>query len=346
MKSIDEMMENYQVNEDILDLNSTLEEDEKERILKITLKKLNITETEVERKKGSSRKRIAILALAATLCFGTVFAFATGIFQMSDSMKKFFNMDSNEEVNSHIAGTIIDKQVTKDGWTLDLKEVIGDSKNIYVLYDVIAPKGTVLGDNQYMFRTQMMNVVEGMSSGGWNSIDLEDDDLTDNKKSYMFCGNASAGVKGKTVKLTLGDYSMYNPDIQDFEKVQNGELSATFPLNFDVSSQKIDIGKSVEICEGESTLERIEISPISAIVTFKGESIAKSDETPPPVGYDVSQDINFSIVMKDGTVFDAPIVGASSTEKDQLIFIQNYSKLIDIDNIKEFKVCGITVPMK
>lgn len=348
MKRMDELMDEYQVLEETDYDTMALTEEEKRKILNDALKKVMLEKKgipEVKKRKGFSRKRIVVLAIAATLCIGTVFGFATDYFQMSDTLKAFFNI-GNEQPISGVAGNKVDIQLIEDGWTLDVKEVIGDSKSIYILYDIIAPEGTVLDEASYSFRKQRLEVNSlGSYSGGWYSEELEDSDLSDNIKSFLFCGSVSGDLNGKSITFEVGELSKYSIEKGDFELVFDSQFKTTFPLNYTISSKTVKVNQEISVFEGKAELKTIEISPLSAIVTIEGDAIKKHDEKPPAIDQEPFNEMaRFAIIMKDGTVLKDMNSGSEGIEKDRFTFIVQYKNLIDLDNLKEVRICGITVP--
>jgi hypothetical protein len=362
MNKLGEMMDYYKLSDDNIVEETPLSSDEKDRIIKATLIQAGLQELEFERTCSSNKKvhgRRFGLMLAACI---TVFAMGAASFaavSLNGGFLEFFNPQNQEEAELlNSIGTIIDKQVTAKGLTIDVKEAVGDSNAVYVMFDIIAPEDMVLDKEQYTF---VLNHVQiggafGQAYGlGYHFQELEDVNNTDNIKPMMLCLSASKNIVGKDMTLTFKDFSSYKTS-EEMENISEmtepgtagdendwyniilkGEWEVTFPLKYTDNSLSWKINEKVMYQDSELKVKKVRISPISINMTLGNLHLQ---------GIDIMQ-APWLIHMKNGEVIDLGhgSHGAYSGSLKGTIIDAQFNQILQIEDIESIEFCGTILPI-
>ena len=115
----------------------------------------------------------------------------------------------------------------------------------------------------------------------------------------------------------------------------------------EIISKIVKINEPVDIFEGEAALKSVEISPISAIITIKGDGVAAYDESPADLEneeYVYPEDkMNIKLIMKDGSIVDEFRGTGTNTHGNEFKAIMAFNELIDMDKVAAVEVCGQTI---
>lgn len=98
----------------------------------------------------------------------------------------------------------LDRSQTYNGWTVSLKECVGDDSSVYILVEATAPEGTVLARPENGSIT-LIGGIDTMGIGA-SSYVLEDEDPADNRISAMLDASVystSEKLRGKTVTISI-----------------------------------------------------------------------------------------------------------------------------------------------
>lgn len=217
MKNIYELIDDMNVeNEDIKINDGSMSKEEKDRVLELTLNKLNL-----KSKKTFKKRFILPLAAAMTiiLSFAAVFAQGgiTGIYY------RLFG-ENIKYVNE--MGTVIDKKYTSDGTvynlankfgkegtssekiTLNVANMLGDEHSFYIIFELIKESGESFKDTDYI-QFESLNL-DFKTSGGYTWYQVEDDDAYDNKATFILSGNTKKKITGDKLSLYAKDFTEYS----------------------------------------------------------------------------------------------------------------------------------------
>ena len=249
MKKIHELLDDINLdyinmedeNLDIIESNLTKEE--RNRILKGTLNKAGL-----KRKTFLGRKSILPLVAAMTLVLSFAVVFAQG--GLSNIYFKLFG-DSTRYVTE--MGTVIDKSSTANGVTLNVASMVGDENAFYIIFELIKENGESFENSDYIEFDRLY--LDFNSSGGYTWYQIEDDNKSDNKTTFILAGNTKKKVAGDKLTLRAIDITEYtieepvnkfdpydflsnNQDFIQQELVENLEKSTIEPGNTDEYSQE------------------------------------------------------------------------------------------------------------
>lgn len=335
---------------------------------------------------GKKPKRFykrGIIAAAAAVAVMSVTAAAVGI--SGQNIKKYFGGSSEASELMLDKGTYqINRSETYNGWTVSLTDCAGDDSNLYIGIDVTAPEGTVLENYERYYHFDDYDISFGLFDdirSSWGVREVEDEDPTDNKLSFVFEIVTHEPVQGKTADIMLSDFidwwweDRYTENAVQHEGSELTEAVRGHKFKFkdvrlDYTNQTIRLEPNVpvEIFSGEATLTKLEISPISVTARIVGgscddhhnkaasrpELVAETwgeEYTPDGTRRNDFCDLDLTIefVMKDGSVYDYRH-GHGSCEDDPnaeggtyIEMTRSYSKLIDISQIEYVVVCGTEV---
>lgn len=353
MKNLEDIMGYYTLNDEDIIEQEPLSADEKQRILQKTIAKTQIVKIPVK----SHRKRMVILVAACITIFalGAVSFAAT---TLNHNLLNFFHPQSQEETDLlNSLGTIIDKQVTENNLTINVKEALGDSNAVYVMFDIIAPEGTILDKDQYTFVTQMVDVEKGFSmvhGMGYSFECMEDGNPNDNIKPMMLCLSSSENLVGKNMTFRFKDFSSYKTEEELKNRPESflgtpgdendiyhilipGEWKITFPLNYTDNTTIYKLNEKLQYKDISFKVKEVRLSPISISMTLSSLDINSQDiiNTPLIIHLKNGESIN----ANDGSR------GANSSNFKTIVDAQ-FNKIINPSEIESIEYCGTLLPIK
>lgn len=364
----DDLMNNFVIEDEFL-AEGDLTEMEQKRILN---KVLAAAGQQPEKKRGLSRKSIWTLGLVAvmTLALGSL---ALAQFSVSRDFFGFFNADERQATVMQQSGQEVMQQVTDNGATLTVEQVLGDKKSMYVLMDFAAPEGTVLDAESYDWQGAVVNLSESIGMGYYFE-NLPDDDPTDNHTKIMLCLDTERSLSGQTLNLDFSDLRKYDPEKFDYETVVTGNWKLAFKLDYTPQTQEISQTAEIMLGSTRARVTNLEISPFTMALTIEtdnpegfqplagyvepeGGGVAyDADGNEVSYGYwetpvevrlnDFLGDLdNLTVTLKDGTVLDTQGGGGHSEGNvSQEIF--SFNRILNIDEIASIVYCGEELTLK
>lgn len=353
MRRLDDLLEDYTIDEKTDIQFAALSREEEEMILMRTLEKAGLPAVRRKRK-----FKLGICLMAAAFVILGVSANAAGLLRLDERMLQFFHADDPVQIESLGGnGAAIEKSVEQNSYTLTVEQVVGDKYSAYILMEMEGPDGAVLDKDTYGFESAYFSVHEDQPYGLGYSIDqVKDANPADNKASFILTVSGDASFAGKTVDLTLMNMRHYNVGEQDPNKQwtidAEGSWSLSFPLEYTSASKLIKINKEIAFAEGKSTLKEITVSPLSVSAVIEGKSVEEYDkhmpdyfekEDPMP---DSQERLPFIITFSDGSRLAAANASSSIIQGQLLIKTVSYDKLMDIEQIDSITIGDITVSLK
>jgi hypothetical protein len=199
MKRFHELLDDINLEDENMDLaESNLLKEEKNRILEMTLNKAGL-----KRKASLGRRYILPLAAAMTLVLSFAAVFAQG--GLSNIYYKLFG-DNTKYVTE--MGTVIDESTSSNGITLNVASMIGDENAFYIIFELIKENGESFENSDYIYFDRLQ--LDFKSSGGYTWYQIEDDDKSDNKATFILSGNTKKKVAGDKLTLRAIDFTEYS----------------------------------------------------------------------------------------------------------------------------------------
>lgn len=198
MKKIHELLDDMDIGDENIEINEEMSEDEKQRILELTLNKGNLNY-----KKGIKSRFILPLAAAMTIVLSFAVVFAQG--GLSSVYYKLFG-ENIKYVNE--MGTVIDESNTSNDITLNIANMLGDENSFYIIFELIKENGESFKDSDYIqFDSLHLDL---NSSGGYTWYQIEDDDANDNKSTFILSGNTKKKIVGSKLTLSAENFTEYS----------------------------------------------------------------------------------------------------------------------------------------
>lgn len=233
-----------------------------------------------------------VAVIAATMCFATVTAYATGVFQSAADIfaPMFGGSESQAEIigqmghvlpPSSSGGVVEASSSTSNGITISAKAVLGDSKNLCIIYDIKNEDGT------------QINLPDGVSADSLFTGSIFDnnetfipgtqlpktagDDLSSSGSRY-FKEDENGGLQfierittegkipvGETVTAGFRVIEYVIPKGESFEvkTLAEGDWNLEYTLDYQDLSRVYSVNKTNEIDEYTYNIESLVISPLS-----------------------------------------------------------------------------------
>lgn len=215
MKNIYEILEDIDIKDKDIDETEILKE-EKQRILELTLEKVNL-------KNNKTTKKGLILPLAAAftlvLSFAVVFAqggFSNIYYSLFGENIKYVNemgTDINESHTSNgtkynLANKFGEVGSSSEQVTLNVASMLGDENAFYIIFELIKENGESFKETDYIEFDSLR--LDFKTSGGYTWYQVEDDDANDNKATFILSGNTKKKITGDRLILTAKDFTEYS----------------------------------------------------------------------------------------------------------------------------------------
>ncbi|MGN1350570.1 MAG: hypothetical protein ACI4VM_06195 [Anaerovoracaceae bacterium] len=377
---MERLMDDYRISpKDCIKLSEEpLSEEEKNRILAQTFTKIEkLTQEQKEhesvnkeaaarpqtkegegkemKRRSRSPKRVAVLAAAAVLCFGMVFACATGAIQVGESFRSFFGMEDGTEVEgmNKPLGIIAED----NGWKADFQEALGDSQSVYVRFDLIAPEGTVLDAESYNFIDSNISIEKPVTAlhqtegYAWGFEVLEAEDVKgDNILPVMLCADYSEDLTGKNMQIQLESLRGWYPAGEGAEEGTSKEygdfcLKTEISLDYVKKSVVKDVNAAVSLEGSPWIMNTVEISPISVILNFEADTAFREDAEK-KLSAKTADDSELVLVMKDGTRRSDWQGWSSNTVGNEAFIIYEAAQVLHPEEIAAIEFNGETFSLQ
>lgn len=298
-----------------------------------------------------TKKKIAVIAIACILCFGTIAVAAAqwsgiwnstvaNIFQIDEKVQKSISENGNVQISEN--GETIASD-TQDGVTVSVKQVISDKYAIYIYLNITSEKQDLTGKNVAFLNTEIEVEGDYMLSLSKQPI-VDTTDINDEGCGFwIYCGKEEEeNLSEKEVHLKLTHLSGITTPVDK-------EWNLKWKLGASQEMKTIDLNNTwtgaYEEGDKKKTatvhLKSLEISPISFCLKYDCNQYEW--ET-----FDWLNDneIPIRIVLKDGTAYSRPILSEGDTylwtygEADYKHEIGRFYTLFDYSNIEYIEIGG------
>lgn len=297
-----------------------------------------------ELRKMKNRKKIwkkALVSTAACACvmigMGTI-SVAAGWLPIPDSFKKVFGIHTEEEVE--VAGTMgasTDIVAEDSGYKISAEGIIGDGKNLGVVFKIEkSDGGTLLDSGEVPDAVEFQGINNGEYSGMHGVTGNVDGSNHANCIEYYIALTYMEHIKDK-VWISLEDMQLR---VDDKLKNVSGKWDFDIPFETKDCSVNLATGQRFQYGNSEGTIDELMVSPIgfSVRVTTK-DKLSGSDFI----------DMPMEIHLKSGEVDElkcgcGPVDngdGSWSWREDGV-----YGNMILLDNVKSFVIGDTEFAMK
>lgn len=270
------------------------------------------------------------------------------------------------------SSTLIGRAVTSQGWTLTLTDCVGDDRYMVLGFELEAPEGTVLDQEEYRPRKDRPKFSKEVGMRAWAWRQLEDGAPGDNKLYFgLWIENiqdeiGDPGLNGQTIELCIEalEYPAWNAETEEWEDITvfDGMWDfGTLTISYPDRTLRMKPNTPVTVLGVSATITHLEVSPIGVDVWFEGDALKGHDGWFPWPGQCIGEP-EITLYDKEGNALepdkDTPfgIRGGSGcngnpdvTEEDEgpfiLNIIQSYGYLLDMDALDHIDICDVSIPL-
>lgn len=339
MDKLEQNLNNIHTQDNGMLESNHLEEDVQQRILELTMKKIQSEELhepaskELNHKKGykPSKKKYIVVALAACLGLSAVICATT--INWNNKLARYFNEESSDK-QQEAQVVNIDQSDTENGLTISTVQLIGDQNGFSILLK-IKGDSTISGMAQFESIAADIEGDADYTIGDLNAVGCEEEG-----DYYILNVRTPQDLKGKKIKLKFYNYGSYDSDSGEFITTIKGKWSLEWNLDYVNSATTIPVNKEISLYGGTAVFDSVSISPISVAVRF---SNCKDFEEHMSDGQKPNDTI--IVQMMDGTVINSSYTDASDfIYTDQVIGIY-LKQVIRVEDIESITFAGVTVPI-
>lgn len=232
MKKIDELFNNYELNDNINIQPSEMDELELKRIKEMTINKLDIKSGKTKR---FNKKSIIPLVAAAALTLTSITAIAG-----TDLNSLFSRIFESGVENIENSGKLVNVSDSHDGITFKVNGVVGDSNSATILFDIIKDNGEPFNGEMVTF-DKLDLLLDG--SGGWSYNQYNAEEISDTA-SFSLTMDKRKGLYNKELLLSITninsiDYHEKNASVNIYNLLSNNkELQ-----NISIPTEHIELPK-------------------------------------------------------------------------------------------------------
>lgn len=277
---------------------------------------------------------------------------------------------------------------TWNGWSLTLTDVIGDYSDIWIGFELKTPEHITLNHEQnrhYCFeeiRLSPNHLDQGINQENIKLIDAHTLTGLFKLNTYGTNHTKKPEFQNKTISFSFSGfhdiYSAFQPETKtyeyvtcskDYEEINKHTFSfKNIPLDYKTMEITLTPNDKVSVFQGEATITKIIISPISVTARVEGEGCKDHHYKPTsrPEAYRDStlkaldgsvynegclRELGLKVIYKDGSEVEFSQSSGSCDDKTKPYYLektQRTKQIIDLDNIAYIEVCGrrYTIPRK
>ena len=199
MNKIDELFDNYDLNDNLDIKPSELDQIELKKIKNLTFEKAGI-----KLANKSTNKRI-ILPLVAVM---SILILSMAVVSANNNIESIFgDLFSGDYKYVEDISEIVDVYAIDKNYKLSMDGIIGDENTCYIKFTMERLDGEVF-DCSYAFFDKV-NYDFGNSSGGFGYSMIEDENNNDNKISFLLDLSISKGFRNKKIEFNFNDLYLY-----------------------------------------------------------------------------------------------------------------------------------------
>lgn len=309
----------------------------------------------IKRKTGSSRKKYALLILAAVLMIGTLSVSAATYFHWNDKFKEEHHV--TPEIEKKLTESNTAKEINQftehDGVRFEAVQSVADNTAAIIVIKIY-------GSEQFPFRKRMnfRNIdikMDGMDTFSANAgflesdfSDAQPDDICEDGLTYelILVKNEEENLLGKEIKLTFTDIIDSYQEKQTLTELPP-LLASTWELNIVLDNE--DTGKEYEVNQQitgtEAKVNKIRMSPVSFTIDYDWKRQMKTETS---IGLDGEEStfehaVNppelMGVVLEDGTVLEHIThwsnVKYTNDDFTQYQAVGTFSQFIEYEKVKE-----------
>lgn len=322
-----------------------LSAEEEGRVLARIREKAGTALSKEEEKKPVKKIKFGLMLFAAVLVLGTVIASAA--FQADGRIARMLGAEpeSWQEFLSG-SGTAIQASQECSGWTLTVNQAVGDRSCAYILLDLAAPEGFVLGADWY--RMDCLLDFDGVGGGGWRCIMMEDEDKTDNHISFLLDTTMDGDLRNTTGHLKAAGLVEFLDD-DHTRDLADLEWSFDFPMRYknDPIVYRPDQSVQVErgLVKGTIKVETVEVTPLSVRVQLTSPDGILRRVTPVTAGTPMVGAVPLEVRDENGN----PIPVDSTGGRDgvhSLDQVMTFVPIVQPESIAALALDGVVIPLK
>ena len=331
MKKIDKLLNN--IDEDkYLDNEKSLSENEKEKILNMTMDKIKNSSNQSKNKgKVVSLKKTVAIILASVLMISTL-SFAADYFSFDAQLANLLNINGENEHLINGSGENINKSVESKGLRITATQVISDKNSLYIILKLKTKdefSHSLKTFNDFNFEVKSNGDYRPSSSATFESIKSEDDDP---HTSTLLITMEQEDINNSNIRLIFKDFGYYpynksKGEYEDFVSLIKGNWTLNFKLNCKDTSKTYVINKSYKVNNRTVRVKTVTLSPLSVKIKSNGK-----------YNHFISK-----VTMKDSTVYSGDDFFISNTSSYSTIGMdlfgrsESYASFSKILNPKDIK---------
>lgn len=319
--------------------------DEEARVLARIQGKTGMALPKKEEKGSVKKTRLELMLFAAALVLGTVAASAA--FQADRGLARRLGAESEswqEFLNG--SGAAIQASQECKGWTLAVNQAVGDRNCAYILLDLTAPEGAVLGADWY--RMDCLLDFDGTGGGGWGCTMMDDEDKTDNRISFLLDTTMDGDLRDTTGHLKATGLVEFLDD-DHARNLADLEWNFDFPMRYknEPIVYRPDQAVQVErgLVKGTIRVKTVEVTPLSVRVRLSSGDGILGRVTPVTAGTPREGAVMLEVL--DGEGNPIPVSSTSgSSGFHSLDEVMTFVPIIDPERVAALSIDGVVIPLK
>jgi len=282
-------------------------------------------------------RRFSPVIAAAAVCITAgvgVLAYELSTLDRAENFFENYNVaeETFDENDRTALNNVFKPEITlaeSNGTTIELTGNIYDENVAYFFFTLTAPEGTVLDEESYSFELYDLKheKISAYGGGAGSTYEFNDDNLTDNITYFTVSMHCNGYQIQDFSEITFGDMYSWGEKADVDDLIIEGTW--TIPITPDVYAESIElIDEPFNFYTNTRyyRIDNIKISPISILVYGS---------------FDMStEDVNISLIMKDGSVYDNIDFGHGGAVTFSGQYTTSYAlgKPIDLSQVKSIKL--------
>ena len=287
-------------------------------------------------RKITVRKKFPIVLAAVIAILGVSAAAAAYVIQWNSKVAERFGANEQQQSELVSAGAVapVDQTVTVNGLTVSAVQTLGDKNGIYLLFDIKAPVGIALTDeNGFMPRV----TIEGASHVSYSGSGfLPRTDGTAANERYLELWLTNSEQKdwnGQTITIEFRELSAPNGTVKP-DVILEGPWKLSWKLSYLDRTQTLVRNKTYKVNGYNVVVDSIELSPLSLKVILSGDGLKQliDDSDLDEAGCLFSP----TLTLHNGETFDLYGSYAPESQKHMdttFAYTKSFPKILDMDQV-------------
>ena len=256
------------------------------------------------RRKKSGKKKFPIVLAAVIASLSVTAGTAAYVIQWNSKVAEHFGANEQQQSALVSAGAVapVDQTVTVNGLTVTALQTLGDKNGVYLMFNVKAPEGMTLSDDNGFFPKPTIEGAGHVSFFGSGFMPRTGGTAANERYLDLWLSNDNQeDWNGKTITIEFKVLTAPNGTVKP-DVILTGPWKLSWKLSYSDKTQTFAIKKTYNVNGHNVVVDSVALSPLSMKIVLSGDGLKQliADSDLDTAGTLISP----TLTLKDGKTFD------------------------------------------